>query len=96
MHTLRHEFVDIVDEFESEDDIVADDEVNAHAVERAFFDGELAHLLGIMISEFELDVAIWSSLSDQLNAHDLHLCRLVLFQLFFLDVSEQCMFVLLE
>jgi hypothetical protein len=62
--TFCHKFVNIVDELESEDDIVPDNKVNSHAVDATFFDGEFSHLLGIVIFEFEENIAFGSVWTD--------------------------------
>lgn len=86
--TLGHQFVDVVNEFQSEDDVVANVEVNSHAVKGAFFNGELSHLLLVMVAEVKLDVTMRASLAHQLDFHYFHLSRLVFFQLLLLDVAQ--------
>ena len=94
--TLGEQFVDVVDELEAEDDVVANDEVDAHAVQRALLDGELAHFLLVVVPEVQLDVSTRTSLTHQLDSHDFHLRRLVLLQLILLDVPQQTLLVLLQ
>lgn len=96
IRTLSHEFVDVVDELEAEDDVVAHHEVDPHAVDRAFFDLEGAHLLGVVVLELQLNVAVRPALAHQLNAQDLHLCRLVFLEVFLIDVAEQRLLVGLQ
>lgn len=96
MHTLSHQFVDIVDELEAEDDVVAHHEVDPHAIDRSLFDLEGAHLFGVVILELQLNVAVGPALTHQLNAQDLHLCRLVFLEVLLVDVAEQRLLVVLQ
>lgn len=86
--TLGHQFVDVVDELEPEDDVVAHHEVDPHAVDRSLFDLEGPHLLWIVVLEFQLNVAIWPALAHQFNAQDLHLCWFVFLEVLLVDVAE--------
>ena len=70
--------------------------MDAHAVKCVLFDGELPHLLLVMVLEVQLDVSTRPALTHQLDLDDLHLSRLVLLQLLFLDVSQQALLVLLK
>jgi hypothetical protein len=94
--TFCHEFVDVIDELEAKDDVISNHEVNTHAVEGSFFDCKLAHLLLIVVSEVELNVAVGPALAYKLNSHYFHFCRLVLLQSFLLDVSQQLLLILFE
>lgn len=70
--------------------------MDAHAVERSFFDGELSNLFLVVISEIELNVSVRPSLAYQLDPQDLDLCGLIFFQLLLLDIAEQALFVLFQ
>ena len=49
-----------------------------------------------MVPEFQLNISAGPALSHQLDLDDLYLCRLVLLQLFLLDVAKQRLLVLLQ
>lgn len=87
--TFCQHFVYIVDKFESKNDIVSHNEMNSHAVDASFFDGELSDLFGIVILEFKRNVSFGSIRTDQLDCQKLNLCWLVFFESFFFDVSKQ-------
>jgi hypothetical protein len=49
-----------------------------------------------MIFELELNVAVGSALTHQLDTNDLHFSGLVFLQGFLVDVPQECLFIVLQ
>lgn len=94
--TFCKQLVDVVDKLKTKYDIVPDKEMNSHAIDASFFNGELSDYFGIMILEVQNDTAFRSFRAYQFDFYDLHFCWLIFFQRLFFDVSQQSLFISLE
>jgi hypothetical protein len=94
--TFCQHFENIIDELKTEDDVIADDKVDPHAVKGVLFDLEPPNLFGIVILELKLDVPIRSSLAHEFNPNDLDLGRLVFLECLLVDCSQKTLFVFLQ
>lgn len=89
MHTLCQQLIDVVNELKTKYDIVPDQEVNSHAIDAAFFNGELPDYFRVVVLEIEDNSPLWSVGANQFNFYDFYFCWFVFFKSLLLDVSEE-------
>lgn len=91
--TLRQELIDVVNELKAKYDIVPDKEMDSHAIDTAFFNGELPNYFRIVVLEIQHDTAFWPIRAYEFNFYDFYFCGFVFFKSLLLDVSEESFLV---